>query len=373
MANSFIRAAREGAIRTIAGGGAADRFLEKLEGPCRFACVIGSTGTAEIEGISAAGETPYLRRFTAALDAEYLFFGRTLTMDDVPRNPLGPPSPVVISRAALTSMGVAPLIVDAGTAVPPLTPRLALGGLAGRCITTGRALDVPECYPSSLRLAARALAPDSGYVVLAESVPGGTTTALSVLTALGVDARGMVSSSMPGGNHGLKEKVVRDAIERAALGPDRTALEIVSAVGDPMQLAVPYLALELSLSVPVVLGGGTQMAAVLAIIARLLAEGEPGDPANIALATTAWVADDRASDIRGIMECLPVRFGAFASMLDFSGCSHEGLRRYQEGLVKEGVGAGAAAFAAVGQGATDIDTLTRRIDRLAEELDEQKS
>ena len=49
-----------------------------------------------------------------------------------------------------------------------------------------------------------------------------------------------------------------------------------------------------------------------------------------------------------------------------------GLARYEEGLVKEGVGAGAAAFAAFVK--TDIthDQLVERIVQLAEKLDEPR-
>lgn len=372
MEKSCALALSKGWVRAITRNRRAEEFLEKCAGPVRFACVIASTETAEIEGISAAGQTPYLRRFTAALDSEYLLYGKTLTLDDVPRNPLGPPSPVIISRAALNMMEVTPLIVDAGTCVPPMTPRLILGGSPGRSITTGKSLDIPEDYRRALHAAADALLMPGGVTILAESVPGGTTTALSILAALGVDAYGRVSSSMPGGNHLLKEKVVREALTNAALGKTPTALEAASAVGDPMQYAVAIMAMRASLSGPVILGGGTQMAAVLALMARLSEEGQPLDPGNLALATTRWVAEDQSSDLAGILERIPLEVPAFEASLDFSGCRHEGLRRYEEGLVKEGVGAGAAAFAALVTGSATLSELTLRIDRIAEELDAKK-
>lgn len=372
MEKNYANAAAKSWVRPVAHRGLTGDFAKKLRGPVRFACVIASTDTAEIEGISAAGQTPYLRRFTAALDSEYLLFGKTLTLDDVPRNPLGPPSPVVISRAALTMMGITPLIVDAGTRVPPKTPRLVLGGSPGRTITTGKSLDMPEDYRLALSAAADLIAPPGGVTILAESVPGGTTTALSLLSALGIDAFGKVSSSMPGGNHGLKEKVVREALANAGLGPSPTALEAVTAVGDPMQLALSFIAMKASLNGPVILGGGTQMAAVLALMAKLAEEGEPLDPSNLALATTRWVANDPSSDLEGILNRITLAVPAFEASLDFSGCRHEGLRRYEEGLVKEGVGAGAAAFAALASGCATLETLTLRIDEIAEGLDAEK-
>lgn len=360
------------AVRAVGDAGRCRAFLPKLRGTPDFVCVVGTTATAEIEGISAAGATPEKRRYTAALDAEFLVHGRTLTLPDIPRNPLGPPSPVVITRAALLAMDATPLIVDSGSAVEPATPRLGFGGKPGRSIVTGRALDLGPDFALQCRAAARALAagrPRDGWTILAESVPGGTTTALSLLEALGHSARGKVSSSMPGGNHALKERVVADALAAARLAPDAPALACAAAVGDPMQPAVALMALELSLSRPVVLGGGTQMAAVYALMARLVREGEAGDLANVALATTKWVAADADADLAGILDAIGPPPAAFAAWLDFSACRSPGLRRYEEGLVKEGVGAGAATFAALVSGADTEAGLVERIERIVEEID----
>lgn len=355
----------KGWVRPITSPEVCNRFLERLTGGVRFALVVGSTDTAQIEGISAAGATPEMRRYTAALDAEYLLFGKTISMADVPRNPLGPPSPVLISRAALNALGATPLIIDAGSRVPPATPRLDLGCRPGASIVTGRALELPENFNETCRAAARMLFRPGEIAVLAESVPGGTTTALSLLTALGVDARGKVSSSMGGGNHTQKEEVVLSALKAANLPPRPTAFEAVRAVGDPMQPVVALMALEASLTGPVVLGGGTQMAAVWALIHRFIEEGEAGNSENIALATTKWVSEDLSADLSGILNQMNTPLAAFTAMLDFSACRSHGLRRYEEGLVKEGVGAGAAAFAALIGGEATLPELTAMIDDLA--------
>lgn len=372
MADTPLAALENGWVRPIGPRDQAEAFLRKLKGPARFACVIASTDTAEIEGISAAGETPYLRRFTAALDSEYLLYGKTLTLDDVPRNPLGPPSPVLISRAALELMGTTALIVDAGTRVPPRTPRLVAGGAPGESIVGGKALALSSDFSQAARAAARMALPQAGFLVLGESVPGGTTTALSVMEALNVRAMGKVSSSMPGGNHSLKEEVVRLALAEAKLPKDVSALLAAAAVGDPMQPLAALMALEASLHCPVVLGGGTQMAAVWALAARLLSEGEEGNPENICLATTKWVAQDPSADLAGLLSQASPVIPAFAAWLDFSGCRSMGLRHYEEGLVKEGVGAGAAAFSALTTGSATMDELVNAIDLLAEKLDAPK-
>lgn len=336
----------DGRVRAVAHPQRAASLVARLSGrPC-FACVVASTDTAEIPGISAAGETPEKRRYTAALDGEFLVLGRPVTRPEIPRNPLGPPSPVVITRACLALAGIEPLLVDAGTGIPPQVARLVLGGHPGRCITTGRALEWSPRLGENARQAGRLLASLAPWLVLAESVPGGTTTAQALLEALGFAARGRVSSSLPGGNHALKAQVVAEGLRAAGLPKDAPALQIAAAVGDPMQPAVALMALEASRFVPVVLGGGTQMAAVAALALRLWEEGEAGDPGNLGIATTRWVAEDPSADLAGLLEELPHPIPALAAGLDFGGSSLLHLRRYEEGLVKEGVGAGAAALAA---------------------------
>jgi uncharacterized protein (TIGR00303 family) len=243
-------------------------------------------------------------------------------------------------------LGVEALIVDAGIRIPPRVPRLVLGGEPGRCITTGRSFSCSADFLENARAAGRFVAASAPWVILAESVPGGTTTAQALLEALGTPAHGRVSSSMPGGNHALKAETVARALAEAGLPANTTGLEAASAVGDPMQPAVALMALEASLRVPVVLGGGTQMAAVAALALRLLDEGHPGRPDNLAIATTRWVAEDASADLPGILRDLGGRLPAFAACIDFSSSSLRNLQRYEEGLVKEGVGAGAAAFAA---------------------------
>ncbi len=355
-------------VRPLAFGDGCSAFWSSLRGSPAFACVIASTDTADIPGISAAGTTPQKRRYTAALDSEFLVFGRPVTLPEIPRNPLGPPSPVVITRAALRALGLEPLIVDAGTRVPPRTPRLELGGTPGRCITSGHALDLGTGFPDLCAAAGRYLASLAGWLILAESVPGGTTTAQALLEALGVPARGRVSSSMPGGNHALKQQVVSRALEAARLGSGASALDIAAAVGDPMQPAAALIALEASRSVPVVLAGGTQMAAVAALALRLFEEGRPGDPGRIAIATTRWVAQDPAADLPGILGHLSRPIPAVAADLDFSGSRIPGLQRYEEGLVKEGVGAGAAACAAFAVAGLSHDQMLCEIEEIVRAL-----
>jgi predicted ATP-grasp superfamily ATP-dependent carboligase len=80
--------------------------------------------------------------------------------------------------------------------------------------------------------------------LLGESIPGGTTTALGILVALGYDAWGKVSSASPSNPHRLKEVVVREGLERSGLRVDEARhdpLRAVSALGDPVHVSMAWL------------------------------------------------------------------------------------------------------------------------------------
>jgi NaMN:DMB phosphoribosyltransferase len=111
---------------------------------------------------------------------------------------------------------------------------------------------------------------------------------------------------------------------------------------------------------PVLMAGGTQMTAVLAVINAL----NPEALCNVAVGTTRWVAKDMHSDITGIIKqfCdVPV----LAADLDFGASKFSGLRIYETGLVKEGVGAGGASIAAMAKlgGAVTKEILLKEIER----------
>ena len=65
----------------------------------------------------------------------------------------------------------------------------------------------------------------------------------------------------------------------------------------------------------------------------------------LAVATTRWIVDDPLSDATGLIAELGP-FPLLATALSFARSSYPMLRRYEDFLVKEGVGAGGAAVAA---------------------------
>lgn len=324
----------------------------------RVLLLLAATATAAVPGISAAGSTPAARRGTAAADAELLVLGP----DRPPVHPLPPlpagVSPALISHVVLSQLGLLSRlsVVDLGCAVAPVVPHLRLpageGAGAAACLSSGQALP-PARVQALLRRGERwgeRLDPGEP-LVLAECVPGGTSTALAVLRGLGIAADGLVSGSLRYSVHELKAALVARGLAAAGLPPSGTTAELVlAALGDPMQvLAAGLVPAAAARGVPVLLAGGSQMAAVLALaLARTPPEGRCQLARRVTLATTAWVAQEDGSDLHRLLALIALRWQVSPRLevaaLRFHGCSSACLRDYERGYVKEGVGAGGLAW-----------------------------
>jgi uncharacterized protein (TIGR00303 family) len=314
--------------------------------------VLAGTDTAAVPGISAAGATPAARQRTAAADAELLLLG-----PDQPRPHALPPlpagvSPALIAHVVVRELGLDPLVVDLGVPVAPAVPHLRYGQGPARCLSGGAAMDpqrVAQLLARGRRWGER-LAAAGVPLLLAECVPGGTTTAQAVLQGLGVEAAGLVSGSLREPAHGLKAELVTRGLAAAQLGPDPAPEAVLAAVGDPMQALVAGMLLGAAAApLPVLLAGGSQMAAVLALALALApVECRPALLAQAALGTTAWVAGEASSDLVLLLERIAGRWGqaplAFACGLRFNACTTPKLLAYEQGYVKEGVGAGGLAL-----------------------------
>jgi len=102
--------------------------------------------------------------------------------------------------------------------------------------------------------------------------------------------------------------------------------------------------------VPVLLAGGSQMAAVLALALALAPAPLRGALATqVAIGTTAWVANDPSSNLGALLQTLERRWGVtplgLVADLRFHAPLHPALLDYERGFVKEGVGAGGLALA----------------------------
>jgi uncharacterized protein (TIGR00303 family) len=294
-----------------------------------MALVLGNTMLSTVPGISGAGPSPEKTLLTPILDAELVATGAITSMPVRPNTPTGCPTPASITRSMMELAGLAPLFINAGLAHRPTVPCLDVYGSPGGDPRRGDAVpDACELFRRG-EMVGRLLSQCSDLLVLGECVPGGTTTALCVLRALGYDAS--VSSSYVENPMALKEEVCREVLARVEAAGTRDPLDILRLAGDPMISVAAGIAG--TYRGRVLLAGGTQMLAVAAVLKELGCE-----PPH--LATTVYVRDDpSASFARTVREV-----GTVAYYVDpnFAHLGHVGLARYCIGEVKEGMGAGGA-------------------------------
>jgi uncharacterized protein (TIGR00303 family) len=346
-------------------------FTERWRGSRpAFWCVLGHTDTCLLPGISSAGVSEELRPYTPAADAEVVLLGAPACLPRLPSNPLGAPGPAGITRAALRLASLNANFVGAGLRVWPETPLQRAGELPGGSIEQGgpAVADAHDLFAFGLRLG-REVAAAASYVLIGESVPGGTTTALAVLLALGYSAEGRVSGSMPGNAHELKSRVAHTALEKAGLIGDAARLDPLDAitrVGDPMQPVAAGMALGATRAGrDVLLAGGSQMVAVAALIRAI---GGEQALERIAVGTTRWVVEDPSADVTGLARDIDPGLALLAINLDFSSSRHAGLHEYERFAVKEGVGAGGASLAALLATGESLARLHVVIDEVYDEL-----
>jgi uncharacterized protein (TIGR00303 family) len=326
-----------------------------------FVCVAAHTDTSGIPRISSAGATEALIPFTAAADLEALKLGQPRCLDTVPSNPLGPPGPALITRAGLALAGADWIAFRLGLRVQPVIPSISISSFpGGRIDRVDGVPDAASLFQTGLAYGAQ-LATMTPHLVIGETVPGGTTTAMAVLRALDLPCR--VSASSAGDSYRLKASLVDKALQRANTRPDLPVMEIVKRVGDPMQPFVAGLIVGAAPRCLVTLAGGTQMAAVLAMVHRLEMEMESAiDRDRVLLATTPWVARDPHADLAAIIKAGGNWNGAIPE-LDFNSMAHRPLRHYEDFLVKEGVGAGGMCLAAISSVAASLGEVHAEIDQ----------
>ena len=226
-----------------------------------------NTETAAIPGITAAGASAELNVYTPPLDAEFVHTGRIMTLDEMPVIPPFIPTPGIITRAVMTLSDFRDFYVDAGIRVPPLVPHFRAGNGPGKDIRTGHAVpNVKEIIEGAKKIGEQ-IAAESEFLVIGETIPAGTTTALGVFLAMGLQMDGLhqqqhAEESTPAeivGCRGGAEECGHqrpgrpDHSHRACRRPD-----------DGRRIGLILGARK----VPIILAGGTQMAAVAVLLSR---------------------------------------------------------------------------------------------------------
>ncbi|WP_226480028.1 nicotinate mononucleotide-dependent phosphoribosyltransferase CobT [Natrinema amylolyticum] len=294
----------------------------------------GTTETALIDGISAAGAAPELMEHTPSADVEILEYGEPVASPVTPVSPNGCPTPAAVTRAVREVVDFDVSVIDAGLTQSTAAPTVDLGGEPGADIR--EAVAVPDANAAFDRAYDYGASLPDERLVIGETVPGGTTTALGVLTALGEPTG--VSSSLPENPIERKRRVVDEALAASDLEPgdcEGEPLAAIEAVGDPVQPTVAGIAAgALESGTAVTLAGGTQMVAVAAALRHA------GVDAPLSIATTSFVADEQGDRLADACD----RFDCELTVTDpgFDGRDHVAMARYCAGEAKEGVGMGGA-------------------------------
>lgn len=320
-------------VRTIQGD---ENFIKLIqEKAVRFILCAGYTETAAIPGITVAG-LPGFIEYTPALDMEVLYYGYPKSMPDIAKMPEGPPSPVLIAMAVRNLTELPASFIDTGLSIKPKCPHITLDSRPAGSVLSGADVAAGQLYEEGKRYA-QEIRDTSDCFILSECVPGGTTTAYAVTRGLGYACDAMFSSSnFDPATYSLKRGVVDEALKNNSVDAN-DVFDVIAKLGDTMQPFVAGMAVELAKTRPVILGGGTQMAAVGAILAKV---PDAVNYANLALITTKWIVDDGQSDIAALLAMVNPELNAFYADFDFSGTGFKNLALYDEGYVKEGIGAG---------------------------------
>ncbi|MGP6240290.1 nicotinate-nucleotide--dimethylbenzimidazole phosphoribosyltransferase [Cuniculiplasma sp. SKW4] len=307
----------------------------------------GSTEISKIPGISAAGSTPEMSMITPALDVEILMEGKCISMDIPPMTPDGIPTPSLITRACNEITGIEVFPVNAGMGHKPKTYFYETGLKPSRDPRRETALpEIDRALGAGKHLAS--IMKGKERIILSETIPGGTTTAFTVVSNFVKEFRS--SSSLPNDPHDAKLEIFRTIKDR--VGTIKDPMEAMREMGDYMQ-AIALSFIEHSENREIILAGGTQMGAVYFLARRM---GYNLD--NVQLYTTDSVIRHRGKELEMIVPKERIKHGS----IDFEKSIHIGLRKYAQDNVREGAGMGAAILLALKQ-ENKIDIL-KRVDDL---------
>ena len=310
------------------------------EGKADFLLAASVTKTCNIEGITQAG-IPGKIPLTPTLDAEFITTQKLFSMPELAETPSGVPTPALITRAVENLHPFSTIeVLDLGLEVKPEQTNLHRFDIKpSNSIATGAGINAKEIFAKGMKFG-RTYELKGSYLILGESTPSGTTTATASALALGYECRDDFSSSFLNVPNDVKNETIDKAL--SLLNTDMDNFAKLSLVSDNMLLFCAGFLLEASRRFHVVLAGGTQMAACLLIADKLREDvlmRLKSD--NITLATTAWVAKDKHSNIKHILEQLSYTPHAIYTAFSFANAEIPILKKYDEGEAKEGVGAGA--------------------------------
>ena len=328
-------------VKTIIGK---SDFIESLRGKsATFMLAISNTKTANIDGITQAG-IPGKIYLTPTLDSEFVCIGEVRSLGDVATTSKGVPTPALMTRAVHLGLPFGRIeLLDLGLEVKPKIDYFtthSFGIESSGSIDSGAGIDAEALFEKGVEFGQGYNCKDE-YIILAESVPSGTTTATATALGLGYDAKESFSSSFKESPKSIRQEVIKLALANISDGDE--LFDILGKVSDNMLIFNAGFILGVNNRIPILLAGGTQMACVLLVVDSILKlMGGTIDTSNLAISTTKWVYEDTQSDIESLLNMVSFPINGFYVDFDFSMSSHPALKLYDDGEAKEGVGAGGA-------------------------------
>jgi len=307
------------------------------------------TKTCEIEGITQAG-IPGKIPLTPTLDAEFIVNEKLYSMPEIAETPSGVPTPALITRAVHNLDNFSSIeILDLGLEVQSQNCVVHNFDIKpSGSINKGANINAKEIFQKGMKFG-KEYELKGNYLILGESTPSGTTTATASALALGYDLKDCFSSSFLNVPNDIKNKTIDEALY--LVDENMSSFEKLGIVSDNMLIFCAGFLLEATKRFHVVLAGGTQMASCLLIADKLREDVLMRlNSDNLTLATTKWVAKDKNSDIKKILEQLSYTPHAIYTSFSFKYAQIPVLKKYDEGEAKEGVGAGATLAYAVACG-----------------------
>lgn len=319
-------------------------FCESLRGKkATFLLALSNTKTANIKGITQAG-VPGKIYLTPTLDSEFVCTGEVRSLENIAETPKGVPTPALITRAVHILNPYSNIeLLNLGLEISPKIEYFNIhdfGIKPSRSISLDANINAMEIFQKGLEFGQTYKCKDE-YMILAESVPSGTTTARATAQALGYDCKKLFSSSFKDVPSDIREKTITEALSH--IKDEDDIFTRLGKVSDNMLIFNAGFILGLNNKTKLVLAGGTQMACVLLIVNSILKTMDGKlNTSNLALCTTKWIYEDENSDIEALLTLLDFKIDAYYSDFDFSLSEHPALKLYDKGEAKEGVGAGAA-------------------------------
>lgn len=340
-------------------------YIEFLRGKsATFMLALSNTKTADIKGITQAG-IPGKIYLTPTLDSEFLTCGEVRSLENIAQTPKGVPTPALITRATHLLNPFSNIeFLNLGLEVLPKVDYFKINDFnlaPSEDISLNANIDAMDVFKRGLDFGQEYECKDD-YIILAESVPSGTTTAAATALALGYECKEFFSSSFKNVPDDIRNKTIEKALENIDERDD--IFTRLSKVSDNMLIFIAGFILGLNNQTKVILAGGTQMACALLIVNSILKQMQGHlETSNLALCTTKWVYEDEKSDIEGLLKLNDLKVNAYYADFDFSKSSHPALKLYDDGEAKEGVGAGAALTYALLNGISK-EELTKKIESL---------